>query len=147
MQRFTHSILALLLWLACGPRAQAQAPANDDPCGAIILTPSGQLCTAPTVGTLQAATSTTPNGYSNQNTCGNVYGQPFDVWYTFTTTGSGLGSTGATVSVTGNAAAQLRLFSAASCAGPFTQLGCQGAVTPNTSAPSLVASALAPGTT
>lgn len=136
-----------MLWLTCSLSARAQAPANDDPCGAVVLTPSGQLCTAPTVGTLQAATPTTPNGYSNQNTCGNVYGQPLDVWYKFTTSSSGLGSTGATVSVTGNAAAQLRLFSAANCAGPFTQLGCQGATTPNTSSPSLAVTALLPNTT
>ena len=149
MRNFTQPFIALaiLLWLTCDLSAQAQAPANDDPCGAVVLMPSGQLCIAPTVGTLQAATSTTPNGYSNQNTCGNVYGQPFDVWYKFTTTSSGLGSTGATVSVTGNAAAQLRLFSAASCAGPFTQLGCEGATTPNTSSPSLAATGLFPNTT
>lgn len=141
-------VAGTILWFCglAGP-AHAQAPANDDPCGALTLTPSGQLCTAPTVGTLQAATFTTPNGYTNLTSCGGTFGQPVDVWYKFTTTGSGLGSTGATVSVTGNAAAQVRLFSAASCAGPFTELGCQGATTPNSSAPALATTALTPNTT
>jgi hypothetical protein len=148
MRNFTRSSVALLLlWFTCGLHANAQAPANDDPCGAVVLAPSGQLCTAPTVGTLVAATPTTPNGYSNQNTCGLAFGQPLDVWYKFTTTGSGLGSTGATISVTGNAAAQLRLFSAATCAGPFTQLDCQGSTAPNTAAPSISVATLSPNTT
>jgi hypothetical protein len=138
----TGTLLSFFGW--SGP---ARAQANDEPCSAITLTPSGQLCTAPTVGTLQAATFTTPNGYSNQTPCGGTFGQPLDVWYKFTTASSGLGSTGATVSVTGNAAAQVRLFSAVSCAGPFTQLGCQGATVPNSAAPALATTALTPNTT
>jgi hypothetical protein len=147
--RQTRVLLAGAMLSLCGLAGpvHAQAPANDEPCGALTLNSSGQLCTAPTVGTLQAATFTTPNGYANLTSCGGTFGQPIDVWYKFTTTSSGLSSTGVTISVTGNAAAQVRLFSAASCAGPFTEMGCQGATTPNASAPTLVASALTPGTT
>jgi hypothetical protein len=147
MRNFTRFTFMLLLWLAGSRSTRAQAPANDDPCGAVALTPSGQLCTAPTVGAIQGATSTTPNGYSNQNTCGGTFGQPADVWYRFTTAASGLASTGATITVAGNVANQVRLFSAASCAGPFTELGCQAAATANTAAPALSISSLTPSTT
>jgi hypothetical protein len=69
------------------------------------------------------------------------------VWYKFTTAASGLASTGASITVAGNVANQVRLFSAASCAGPFTELGCQAAATANTAAPALSTSTLTPSTT
>lgn len=144
---YRHLMSLVVVLFSLAGSAFAQAPANDDPCGAVVLTPSGQLCTAPTVGNLQGATTTTPNGYSNQNTCGGTFGQPLDVWYKFTTTPGGLGGTGATLTVAGNAATQLRLFSAASCAGPFAELGCRAATTPNTAAPALSTTALAANTT
>jgi hypothetical protein len=141
-------LLALLLLLCSLQPLRAQAPANDDPCGAVVLTPSGQFCATPTVGNTQGATITVPNGYTNTGTCGGVATGSFrDVWYQFTTTASGLGSTGATITVAGNAAGQVRLFSAPSCSGPFTDVACQAATQANTSAPALTTTALAASTT
>ena len=143
-QRFALILIAFFV-LPAGSAAWAQA--NDDPCGAVVLTPSGQLCTAPTVGTTQGATATAPNGYTNTTSCGAGFGQPRDVWFRFTTAATGLGSTGATLTVSGNAAGQLRLFSANSCTGPFTELACQAAAQANTSAPTLTTTALTASTT
>jgi hypothetical protein len=145
MRNFTHFLFALLLWLTTGLSAWAQA--NDDPCGAVVLTPNGQFCATPTVGSTQGATTTAPNGYANTTSCGTGFGQPRDVWYTFTTTASGLGSTGATLTVAGNAAGQVRLFSAPGCSGPFTEIACQAATQANTSAPALTTTALTASTT
>ena len=141
------SLLTLVLFLFALEPLRAQAPSNDDPCGAVVLMPSGQFCAAPTVGTTQGATVTAPNGYANTTACGTGFTQPRDVWYKFTTTASGLGSNGATLTVAGNAAGQIRLFSALSCNGPFTDIGCQAAAQANTSAPALTTTALAAGTT
>jgi len=138
-----YPLIRLLFVLALsGPRlARGQSPANDDPCGAVVLTPQGAICTAPSVGTTQGATATPPNGYQNTNQgCGQ--GQPapaLDVWYQFTRGTSQL-SFGATITVTGNAAGRIRLFSATSCAGPFTEIGCSSAANGNTAAPALVTS-------
>jgi len=130
-------------------RAWGQAPANDDPCGAVALTPQGPFCTTVVSGTTQGATTTVPTGYLNNGGCGapsSGTGNPKDVWYTFTTTASGLGSTGATVTVSGNAAGQLRLFAAATCAGPFTDVACAAATAGSTTAPALTTAALTPST-
>ncbi|MBO0359476.1 fibronectin type III domain-containing protein [Hymenobacter sp. BT186] len=125
----------------------AQAPANDNPCGAVPLTLNGSLCTVPTVGTNAGATTTTVNG-TIANTCGAFNNTaPKDVWYSFTTAATGSASAGATITVTGNPAGLLRLFSAPSCTGVFTQISCTSSNANNTAAPRLVTGALQPSTT
>src|SRR5689334_18917453 len=80
---------AALVLLALLPHlVAAQAPANDNPCGAIQLTLNGGLCTSPTVGTNEGATTTVVNG-TVANTCGAFNNAaPKDVWYKFTTAAS-----------------------------------------------------------
>ncbi|MBH8570613.1 fibronectin type III domain-containing protein [Microvirga sp. STS02] len=106
--------------------AAVPPPANDNPTGAIALTVSSTC--APTNGTNVGATTTTANGYANPGTCG-IATAPKDVWYSFTTLA---GQTTATVTVTGNPAGLVRVFSAASNAGPFTQVSCSAGTTNNT---------------
>ncbi|MBH8569047.1 T9SS type A sorting domain-containing protein [Microvirga sp. STS02] len=125
--------------------ARAQAPANDDPCGATVLTPQGSLCAAATTATNQGATTTVPNGYTNT-------GSPKDVWFKFTTAASGPASFGATVTVTGNPAGFIQLFAAASgCTGPFSLIDFSpnplNSGAPNTAAQRLTTGVLMPNTT
>ena len=121
---------------------------NDEPCQAIALPLSGATCQNATASTTAGATTTVPNGYTNGTGCGPATQAPKDVWFTFTTAATGPASTGATITVTGNSAARLRLFSAASCAGPFTDLACSSAPSPvTTSAPALSVAQLTPSTT
>jgi hypothetical protein len=120
--------------------ARAQAPANDDPCGAVVLSPQGPLCTAPTVSTNLNATTTTPNGYGNT-------GNPQDVWFKFTTTATGAGSFGATITVNGNPASFVQLFSAPSCSGPFAPIAFSSSNQANTTAPRLITGSLQASTT
>ncbi|GAB3860337.1 hypothetical protein GCM10028822_38070 [Hymenobacter terrigena] len=117
------------------------APANDNPTGAIALT-VGSTCT-PTNGTNVGATTTTASGYANPGTCG-IAVNPKDVWYSFTTLA---GQTAATVTVTGAPAGLVRVFSAASNAGPFTQVSCSAGTTNNTVAGPVSLTGLTPNTT
>ncbi|KAA9325510.1 T9SS type A sorting domain-containing protein [Hymenobacter busanensis] len=133
-------MLALALWLLTALAAHAQAPANDDPCGAVNLPLQGSLCTTLTTGTNVDATTTVPNGYT-------VQGTPKDVWFKFTTAATGPASFGATITVNGNPAGLVQLFSAAGCAGPFTTIATSASSTPNTSAPRLVTGLLQASTT
>ena len=121
--------------------AAPAVPANDDPAGAITLTVSS-TCT-PTNGTNAGATTTTASGYANPGTCG-IAVSPKDVWYKFTTLA---GQTVATVTVTGSPAGLVRVFSASSSAGPFTQVNCSAGSTNNTVAPALTVTGLTPNTT
>jgi hypothetical protein len=132
--------------LLLGLGARAQTPANDDPCGAVTLTANGPLCVSPTLSTNVGATTTPPNGYTSPSGCGTA-AQPKDVWFKFTTSATGPSSFGAAITVTGNPAGIVRLFRAASCSGPFTDLDCAAATTPNTVAPRLTTGSLAPNTT
>ena len=118
-------------------------PVNDDPTGAIALT-LGTTCT-PVNATNEGATTTTPAGYANPG-CG-VAVSPKDVWYKFTTAASGVGSTYVRLQVTGAPAGQVRVFSAASNAGPFTEVGCSSSGDNNTVAADLGLSPLTPNTT
>ena len=139
--RRTLLLVGGLLAGLAGPRAaQAQAPANDDPCGAVVLTPQGSLCTAPTVSTNLNATTTTPSGYSNS-------GSPLDVWFKFTTAATGAASFGATITVNGNPASFVQLFSAPSCTGPFAPIAFSSSNQANTTAPRLITGALQASTT
>ncbi|MFD2719163.1 CARDB domain-containing protein [Hymenobacter monticola] len=123
----------------------AQAPANDDPLGAIAL-PLATSCT-PTNATNAGATTTTPNGYANPG-CG-VATAPKDVWFRFRTPAAGNpGSTAAAIAVTGTAAGQVRLFSTTvGGAGPFTAIACANGGSNNAQAARLVAAGLTPGAT
>ena len=126
--------------------AQGRAPANNDPCGAISLPLNGNLCISPTVGSNAGATPTQVAGHTSPTAgCGGMGSRPNDVWYYFTTAATGLSSFGATITVTGNPAGQLRLYAAPACTGPFTLLECAAATAPNTAAPRLVTAALQPG--
>ena|GEM_PF-4839224 len=152
MTKPLHTVLRwLLLALALGrlDAALAQAPANDNPCSATVLTPNGVLCTAPTVATNANATTTNPNGYQNPSTTGGcgTSSTPRDVWFQFTTAASGPASFGAAITVTGNPAGLVRLFSAPSCAGPFTEMACSGSGASNTVAPRLTTGSLVANTT
>ena len=125
--------------------------ANDEPTGAIALA-LGVTCT-PTNGTNVGATTSgatnttggTSLGYTNPG-CG-IAVNPKDVWYKFTTAASGVGSTFVNITVTGNPAGQVRVFSAASAAGPFTSVGCAAGTTNNTVAAPLRVGGLTPNTT
>lgn len=111
---------------------------NDEPCGAIVLTPGSAPLTTTNIG----ATSTIPSGYSNPS-CSSA-SLPKDVWFRFVAPAL---PTSFTVQVTGNPAGLVRLFSAATCSGPFTALGCQAGTGTNTVAGPLALPALTPGAT
>ncbi|MCB2376303.1 fibronectin type III domain-containing protein [Hymenobacter sp. BT635] len=117
-------------------------PLNDDPCGAITIAVAAG-CASPTQGTNEAATTTTPVGYTNPG-CG-IAASPIDVWFKFTTAASGTASTAVSIISTGTPAGQVRVFSAATCAGPFTQVGCKFNAT--ATAGTLDLSGLTPSTT
>ena len=119
------------------------APTNDDPAGAQALA-LGTACTPVTTSNV-AATTTTANGYGNPGTCG-IATSPIDVWYSFRTNPSGTGPQTVRVIVNGSAAGLVRLFSAASSAGPFTQVSCSAGLTNNTPAAPLRVTTLAPNT-
>ncbi|WP_460515570.1 T9SS type A sorting domain-containing protein, partial [Hymenobacter jeollabukensis] len=100
----------------CFTTTGAAGLANDEPCNATTLPTTGAVIPATTVG----ATTTAPNGYLNPD-CTTAT-NPRDVWFVVTGTGTPLG-----LSTTGSAAGNVRVFSAAACTGPFTQLICQAA--------------------
>jgi|GEM_PF-5123532 len=134
LQGFTEYTVSVVS--NCGP-TQSSAPVtatfttlippsiNDEPCDATALTPLA----SPITGSNLGASASSANGYANPG-CAPA-SNPRDVWFRFVapaTTGS-LG-----VVVAGNPAGQVRLFSASSCNGPFTQLACQASSGPNTAA-------------
>ena len=127
--------------------AQAQAPANDNPSGAIAL-PLGTTCT-PLSTTNTGATTTTVTGLGYTNPGCGIAASPKDVWYTFTTAASGQqGSTAVTLTVSGTPAGQVRVFSSTGgAAGPFVTVGCSAGTTNNTQAPALALRGLTPATT
>jgi hypothetical protein len=110
---------------ACFRTTLAPSP-NDEPCAAIPLT----LGATPTMANNIGATTSTPNGYANPG-CSTA-SAPKDVWFSYTAP-----SGSHELVVTGNPAGQVRVFSAASCNGPFTQLACQASIGPNTTAAAL----------
>lgn len=111
LTRFPGFLMASLL--AGGSFAQ---PANNNPCGAVVLTPN--VACSNTAGTLVAATATPsipPPG------CGNYVGA--DVWYQVTVPASGQ-VTVTTSNQGGNINTGMAFYTAASCAGPFTLVSC-----------------------
>ena len=119
----------------------------DEPCTAqpLPLTPANG-CTASFSATLNGATETPANGY-NQSGCATAQ-RPTDVWFSFRTAASGPTSTGATIMAEDFIAApgQVRVFRAASCAGPFTDIGCAVGASGSTSVPPVVVGSLTPNT-
>jgi hypothetical protein len=105
----------------------APVPANDNPVNAVVLT-LGATC-IPVTSTNVGATTAVVQGYTNPNpttTCGAAV-NPRDVWFSFTSGAAGQpGSTEVELTVTGDAASQVRAFSAARATGPFLQLNCSG---------------------
>lgn len=93
---------------------------NDEPCGAIEL-PLGSVCNF---------TASTNVGATFSNAAGLAYPgcalatTPDDVWFKFTTAASGVGSTDVVIANAGFSVGQIRVASAASCSGPFTQVAC-----------------------
>jgi hypothetical protein len=110
------------------------APANDDPCGAILLTSSGPI-TASNVG----ATTSGQSGISTPACSPAV--SPQDVWFAITPS-----STSTTLNMTGTAAGMVRIYSSPSCsAGPFTLVACQSSGAATAGLPSMTATGLTPG--
>jgi hypothetical protein len=133
---------------SCGP-GQSSAPvtatfttllppvSNDEPCTATALPATGTVLTASNLG----ATASAANGYANPG-CAPA-ANPKDVWFSFVASGGNFSA----LIVTGAPAGQVRLFSAASCNGPFTQLACRASTGPGTAVGPLALPALTPGTT
>ncbi|WP_210114460.1 fibronectin type III domain-containing protein [Hymenobacter elongatus] len=118
-------------------------PVNDEPCGAIPV-PVAAGCVSSVQGSTSGATFTTPRGYATPG-CGNA-AEPVDVWFKFVTAAAGPGSTAGSVSVNGTPAGQVRVFSAASCTGLLTQVGCKASAAPG-GAGTLELTGLVPNTT
>jgi trimeric autotransporter adhesin len=133
------SIVFLLFVYVC---THAQSP-NDEPCGAITLTPTiatslPSTCTPTTnlswVVATVSATTPTPS-------CGNWGAGKKDVWYKITVPANvdsilintAVGTVGAAT-----ADAVMTLYSATACGGVFTEIGCNddsGAPSPNNNMP------------
>ncbi|HEX8425298.1 T9SS type A sorting domain-containing protein [Hymenobacter sp.] len=125
-------------------------PTNDDPCDAIPL-PAPSAGATPLNATNLGATTTTASvapGYTNPPPMGcGVAVNPKDVWFRFTTTASGAGSTNVGIATTGSAAGSVRVFSATTCSSGFRQVACKGGETNNSPAGSLNVTGLTPNTT
>ena len=101
-------------------KSEAQAPANDNPCAALEVFVT-QTCNNPPTFSNSNATVTTNNGYtfpgcSQTNTAK-------DVWFKIKTTNNG-GNNDTQFAITTNGApiGQIRIFSAVTCAGPFSEI-------------------------
>ena len=106
-------------------------PANDEPCTAVALG------TSPVSSSNSGATTSIQNGINTPTCAGGAL--PRDVWFAFTPSG-----TSTTLTLTGNPAGTVRVFSSADCAaGPFTQVFCLGSGTNNTT----LGTVLVPGLT
>ena len=96
-------------------------PANDNPCGGVVLTPN-TACTN-TAGTVTAATATPSIPAPG---CANYIGA--DVWYRVTVPASGQ-ITVTTSNLGGNINTGMAFYTAASCAGPFALVSCNDDIT------------------
>ena len=107
----------ILTWAALAVTGSCFAqPANNDPCGAVALTPN--LACTNTAGTLAAATATPSIPAPG---CANYAGA--DVWYQVTVPASGQ-VTVTTSNQGGNINTGMAFYTAATCAGPFTLVSC-----------------------
>ncbi|GAA4356212.1 hypothetical protein GCM10023185_19790 [Hymenobacter saemangeumensis] len=96
------------------------APSNDEPCGALALT--GNNITGTNVG----ATTTQATGITLPACSPSA--APKDVWFTMTPTG-----TSTSLTLTGNPAGMVRVYSAPSCSGPFALVACRASAGNNQS--------------
>ena len=108
-----YIFLLLLLWTV---KIWAQ-PANDNPCSAIALT--GNVTCAFSV--FDNNGGTTPSGIPNPS-CGGTSPGAEDVWFTVTVPPSGNLIIDTDAGTLNNIA--MAVYSAPSCAGPFTQVVC-----------------------
>ena len=114
----------ILLAFFCFYTSQVFAqPANDEPCGAIDLsvTQGGAVCTPSTVISWTGATASATTPFP---ACGQWATGKRDVWYKFSLPANVNRINLRTASGTGTSDAILAIYSAASCSGPFTQVGC-----------------------
>ncbi len=126
--------ISVLTAMLGGATAFAQ-PANDNPCGAVAL-PVNTSCVN-TAGTRASATNSAVGAPS----CGSGSN---DVWYTVVVPASGSLDLQTTAGTMTNAA--MAVYTAASCAGPFTEIGCDDNSGPG-NMPQLVVTCLTPGIT
>lgn len=127
-----------------GPVTFTTPIANDQPCGARVL-PLDAVCTP--VGTTTFGASATTGTGINTTSCGGFNTAPRDVWFSFTTAASGPLSRAARITVTGGPAGSVQAFSAPSCTGPFTSIGCVTSGNNNTAAGPFDLAPLVPSTT
>ena len=128
-----------------GPVSFTTQIVNDDPCGATIL-PLNNTCT-PLATTTFGATVTAASVYGpgGPGTC-STNPIPHDVWFRFTTAATGPTSSAVRISVTGNPASVVSVYSGAACTGPLAFRQCAG-IGANVAAPNLDVTSLLPSTT
>jgi hypothetical protein len=112
-----------------------QTPPNDEPCAAVSLA-SGNV----TSSNANSTTSSVGGLGSSLPACTPSLA-PKDVWFTWTPVGSA-----PTLSISGNAAGMVRIYSASSCTGPFTLAYCQASAGPNQSVGTVTPTGLTAGT-
>ncbi|MEQ1552859.1 MAG: FG-GAP repeat protein [Ferruginibacter sp.] len=121
--------ISAIVFLLCIYASTYAQPANDEPCGAIALTPTTATtlpttCTPATVLTWTGATNSTTSPLPN---CGSWSTAKKDVWYKITVVAgvdSILINTSAGSGATPTTDAVMILYSATACDGTFTQLAC-----------------------
>ncbi|MCP9752424.1 hypothetical protein [Ferruginibacter sp. HRS2-29] len=114
----------LILALLCFYSGQVFAqPANDEPCGAIDLsvTQGGAVCTPSTLLSWTGATASATTPFPS---CGQWSTGKRDVWYKFSLPANVNKLNIRTAAGTGTTDAIMAVYTAASCSGPFTQVGC-----------------------
>lgn len=114
-------------------------PANDNPCGAIILATNNVYVTTPNTSTATA----TPVG---QPSCANYQGR--DIWYQLTVPASG-SVTIQTATQTGITDGGMAIYTATACGnfGTFTELGCGDDQSFFNLMPAITSTCLVPGST
>ncbi|WP_201978956.1 CARDB domain-containing protein [Hymenobacter rubidus] len=96
-------------------------PANDEPCGAVVLT-------GPLTGSNLNCTTSVGGGIANSlPTCSGAQ-LPKDVWFSWTPT-----TASAVLTFSGNAAGMVRVFTATTCSTGFVQVACRTSGAANTS--------------
>ena len=113
---FRKALKSVVVFMALIPLTASVVaqPANDNPCGATVLA-VGATCVN-TAGTIASATNSGVPAPSCAGAGNN------DVWYTVTVPASGSIDIQTTAGTMSNAA--MAIYTAASCAGPFTQVAC-----------------------
>ncbi len=101
-------------------KIQAQAPVNDNPCNAIEVFVT-QTCNNPTSYSNINATTTTNNGYTFSG-CSQT-NTAKDVWFKIKTSNNNSNNdTQFAITTNGAPVGQIRIFSAITCAGPFSEI-------------------------